>query len=114
MDCRWNALCQAVDDRTEAEIQRGTISSRYYGSPSYLCDEHSSYNDVPFDVDDEVVSAAIAHGQYFLTQKEKLNNDCRLLNRDATDIVSLFWSFVYSGFFGYIQRQRAPHKRYFM
>lgn len=65
IDCRWNVLSQAADDRTAKERQRSTLSSRYCPAPSYLCDENSHFNDVELDFNENVVSTLIDHGQFF-------------------------------------------------
>ena len=62
VDCRYNVLSQAADDRTEEERQRSTLNSRCCSAPFYLCDEHNHLNDIELDMNEEVVSTLISHG----------------------------------------------------
>ncbi len=71
VDCRWNVLCQANDDRTIEEKQRSTLSSRFSSAPAYLCEEHNCYNDVEFDIDAQISSLLVARGWFFLIEKKK-------------------------------------------
>jgi hypothetical protein len=94
IDCRWNVLSQAADDRTIEEQQRPNLPSRYGSTPMYLTDQNKHLNDVEIDVDEEVVSTLIDHGQFFNRKSCKVRH-CILLNRNVTNIVSSFWSFIY-------------------
>jgi glutamate--cysteine ligase catalytic subunit len=65
IDCRWNVLSQAADDRTVEEQQRPNLSSRYGSTPLYLGDQNNHLNDVEIDVDEEIISTLIDHGRCF-------------------------------------------------
>ncbi len=95
IDCRWNVLSQAADDRTVEEQQRPNLPSRYGSTPMYLTDQNKHLNDVEIDVDEEIVSTLIDHGQFFNRKSYKVHHFI-LLNRNITDIVSSFWSFIYA------------------
>lgn len=78
IDCRYNILSQAADDRTPDERQRPTLNSRCFCTPLYVSDEHEHLNDVKVDFDEKVVSTLISEGECFLEviRKEKLGNVC--------------------------------------
>jgi glutamate--cysteine ligase catalytic subunit len=65
IDCRYNVLSQAADDRTPEERQRPTLMPRYFSAPLYLSDEHNHLNDVKLDLNENVVSTLIQHGRLF-------------------------------------------------
>jgi glutamate--cysteine ligase catalytic subunit len=75
IDCRYTVLSQAADDRTEEERQRSTLNSRCCPAPFYLCDENNHLNDIELDVNEEVVSTLISHGENFNQQRIKT---CRI------------------------------------
>jgi glutamate--cysteine ligase catalytic subunit len=71
IDCRWNVLSQAADDRTAKERQRSSLSSRYCPAPSYLCEINNRFNDVELDVEKNVVSTLNNHGHFFWIEGER-------------------------------------------
>ncbi len=62
IDCRYDILCQAADDRTLEEQNRSTLLSRCSPALLYLSDEHDHLNDVKLDMNENVVSTLIRHG----------------------------------------------------
>jgi glutamate--cysteine ligase catalytic subunit len=70
IDCRWNVLKQAFDDRTEEELgfsplvyQRHILKkSRFDTTDCYLSSEGSKYNDFEFDKDEQVFQKLIDEG----------------------------------------------------
>jgi glutamate--cysteine ligase catalytic subunit len=67
IDCRYDALSQAGDDRTPEERQRPTLLPRCSTTPLYLSDEHNHLNDIKLDMNENVVSTLISHGQIFFS-----------------------------------------------
>lgn len=65
IDCRYDVLSQAADDRTPEERQRSTLLSRCCSTPLYLSDEYNYLNDIKLDMNENVVSTLIAQGQFF-------------------------------------------------
>jgi glutamate--cysteine ligase catalytic subunit len=64
IDCRYDVLAQAGDDRTPEERQRPTLISRCSAAVLYLSDEHNHLNDIKLDLNENVVSTLIRHGQF--------------------------------------------------
>ncbi|CAF1115023.1 unnamed protein product [Adineta ricciae] len=62
VDCRWNIISAAADDRTAVERQQENILSRYGPTPFYLTDEKRHLNDLDFPVCDDVVQKLISQG----------------------------------------------------
>ena len=70
IDCRWNILSAACDDRTLEEIGieplkeniRRIKKSRYGTIDSYLSAENEKYNDLASDKDDELFKELIDNG----------------------------------------------------
>jgi len=65
IDCRYDVLAQAGDDRTPEERQRPTLISRCSAAVLYLSDEHNHLNDIKLDLNENVVSTLIRHGWFF-------------------------------------------------
>lgn len=70
IDCRYDILSQAGDDRTPEERQRSSFLSRCSSTPLYLSDEHNHLNDIKLDMNENVVSTLISHGRSFLVEDE--------------------------------------------
>jgi glutamate--cysteine ligase catalytic subunit len=65
IDCRYDILTQAGDDRTPEERQRSNLLPRCSSTPLYLSDAHNHLNDIKLDMNENVVSTLIGHGQSF-------------------------------------------------
>ncbi|CAF3694848.1 unnamed protein product [Rotaria sp. Silwood1] len=62
IDCRWNIISEAADDRTIEEKKEKNLQSRYSSAPSYLADKNKHLNDIDYPVDQFVVSKLIEQG----------------------------------------------------
>ena len=63
IDCRYDVISQASDDRTPEEHERSRLTTRCCSSPLYLSDENNHLNDVELDLNEHVVSTLITQGQ---------------------------------------------------
>ncbi|CAF0982945.1 unnamed protein product [Rotaria sp. Silwood1] len=59
IDCRWNVLSEAADDRTIEEKKQKNLPSRYALAPLYLADKNKHLNDIDYAVDQYVVAKLI-------------------------------------------------------
>jgi len=59
IDCRWNVISEAADDRTVEEKNSNKLPSRYCATPCYLSDKNKHLNDVELPIDEEIVSKLI-------------------------------------------------------
>ena len=66
IDCRYDVMSQASDDRTPEEQARSTLTSRCSSTPLYLSDENNHFNDVKLDMNEDVVSTLARHFAYLL------------------------------------------------
>ena len=62
VDCRWNIISAAADDRTAVERQQETMLSRYGPTPFYITDEKKHLNDLDFPVCDDIVQKLTSEG----------------------------------------------------
>ncbi|CAF1077577.1 unnamed protein product [Rotaria sordida] len=62
IDCRWNVLSEAADDRTIEERKERNFLSRFSSTPSYLADKNKHLNDFNYPVNQSVVSKLIDQG----------------------------------------------------
>lgn len=59
IDCRWNVISEAADDRTAEERKLNKLSSRYCSTPCYLSDKNKHLNDLNLSYDEDIVSKLI-------------------------------------------------------
>ncbi|CAF4881062.1 unnamed protein product [Rotaria sp. Silwood1] len=62
IDCRWNIISEAADDRTIEEKKEKNLQSRYSSAQSYLADKNKHLNDIDYPVDQFIVSKLIEQG----------------------------------------------------
>lgn len=62
IDCRWNVISEAADDRTFEEKQQTNSTSRYCSTPCYLSDKNKHFNDQEIPVDQSVVEKLLEQG----------------------------------------------------
>ncbi|CAF1401918.1 unnamed protein product [Rotaria sordida] len=62
IDCRWNVLSEATDDRTAEEKKQKNFLSRYGSAPLYLADKNKYLNNIDYPVDQYVITKLIDQG----------------------------------------------------
>ncbi|CAF4085715.1 unnamed protein product [Adineta steineri] len=62
IDCRWNIISEAADDRTAEERKQKNLFSRYCSTPCYLTDKNKHLNDIKIPVCETVVTKLIEEG----------------------------------------------------
>ncbi|UJR07542.1 hypothetical protein I4U23_011830 [Adineta vaga] len=62
IDCRWNIISEAADDRTVEEKKQQNLLSRYSSAPFYLTEENKHLNDMDYPVSETVMTKLIAEG----------------------------------------------------
>ena len=65
IDSRWNVLSETTDDRTHEEIETIRLNTSRYSSVScYLLDSSERFNDMNFNIDNEVYQTLINNSLY--------------------------------------------------
>ena len=92
IDCRWNVISEAADDRTIDEKQRKNLTSRYCSAPCYVSEKNKHFNDQDIAVDENIIEKLIEQG---LSQRNFLLESLSIISQGMPETLARHYGHIF-------------------